>query len=76
VQLEFPLNSLMSSTNWKETDNLRRANNRTIASSVCQDKDRKFLDSTFVKFVAFEQIVELFYSKIFTKPRSEYSKGQ
>ncbi|EAS03238.1 phosphate carrier protein (macronuclear) [Tetrahymena thermophila SB210] len=31
---------------------------------------------TIVKFVAFEQIVELFYSKVFTKPRSEYSKGQ
>ncbi|KAL4492005.1 hypothetical protein ABPG72_008426 [Tetrahymena utriculariae] len=31
---------------------------------------------TIVKFVAFEQIVELFYSKVFTKTKSEYSKGQ
>lgn len=30
---------------------------------------------TIVKFVAFEQIVLLFYSKIFTKPKSEYKKS-
>lgn len=29
-----------------------------------------------MKFVAFEQIVELFYSKLLTRPRNEYSKGQ
>ncbi|KAL4492006.1 hypothetical protein ABPG72_008427 [Tetrahymena utriculariae] len=31
---------------------------------------------TIVKFVSFEQIVELFYSKVFTRPRNQYSKGQ
>jgi solute carrier family 25 phosphate transporter 3 len=31
---------------------------------------------TVVKFVAFEKIVNTFYTKIFTKPKSEYSKGQ
>jgi len=30
---------------------------------------------TIVKFVAFEKIVQAFYSKVFTKPKSEYSKG-
>jgi len=30
---------------------------------------------TVVKFVAFEKIVNAFYSNIFTKPKSEYSKG-
>jgi len=30
---------------------------------------------TIVKFVAFEKIVAAFYSKVFTKPKSEYSKG-
>lgn len=30
---------------------------------------------TVVKFVAFEAIVEQFYSKLLTKPKSEYSKG-
>lgn len=31
---------------------------------------------TVVKFVAFERTVEAFYSKVFTKPKSEYSKTQ
>jgi len=31
---------------------------------------------TIVKFFAFEQFVEFFYSKVFTKPRNEYSKSQ
>jgi solute carrier family 25 phosphate transporter 3 len=30
---------------------------------------------TIVKFVAFEKIVAQFYAKVFTKPKSEYSKG-
>jgi solute carrier family 25 phosphate transporter 3 len=30
---------------------------------------------TIVKFVAFEKIVQQFYTKVFTKPKSEYSKG-
>ena len=30
---------------------------------------------TIVKFVAFEKIVAYFYANIFTKPKSEYSKG-
>lgn len=30
---------------------------------------------TVMKFVAFEKTVELFYKKVFTKPKSEYSKG-
>jgi solute carrier family 25 phosphate transporter 3 len=30
---------------------------------------------TVVKFVAFEKFVQLFYSKVFTKPKSEYGKG-
>ena len=30
---------------------------------------------TIVKFVAFEKIVGQFYAKVFTKPKSEYSKG-
>lgn len=30
---------------------------------------------TIVKFVAFEQFVELFYAKVFTRPKNEYSKG-
>jgi len=29
---------------------------------------------TIVKFVAFEQIVETFYAKVWTRPRNEYSK--
>lgn len=31
---------------------------------------------TVVKFVAFERIVQMFYKNIFTRPKSEYSKGQ
>lgn len=31
---------------------------------------------TIVKFVAFEKIVAAFYRNVFTKPKSEYSKGQ
>jgi len=31
---------------------------------------------TVVKFVAFERVVQMFYSKIFTQPKSSYSKGQ
>ena len=30
---------------------------------------------TIVKFVAFEKFVQLFYSKVFTKPKAEYGKG-
>jgi solute carrier family 25 phosphate transporter 3 len=30
---------------------------------------------TVVKFVAFERIVQMFYKNVFTKPKSEYSKG-
>ena len=30
---------------------------------------------TIVKFVAFEKIVAYFYANVFTKPKSEYSKG-
>jgi len=30
---------------------------------------------TIVKFVAFEKIVQYFYSNVFTKPKSEYSKS-
>jgi solute carrier family 25 phosphate transporter 3 len=30
---------------------------------------------TIVKFVAFEKFVNLFYSKVFTKPKAEYGKG-
>merc|ERR1740123_46900 len=30
---------------------------------------------TIVKFVAFEKIVTAFYTNVFTKPKSEYSKG-
>ena len=30
---------------------------------------------TIVKFVAFEKIVQMFYTKYFTRPKSEYSKG-
>ena len=30
---------------------------------------------TIIKFVAFEETVSLFYRKIFTKPKNEYSKG-
>uniref|UniRef100_A0A7S3IVF3 Mitochondrial phosphate carrier protein n=1 Tax=Strombidium inclinatum TaxID=197538 RepID=A0A7S3IVF3_9SPIT len=30
---------------------------------------------TIVKFVAFEKIVQQFYKKVFTKPKSEYSKS-
>jgi solute carrier family 25 (mitochondrial phosphate transporter), member 3 len=30
---------------------------------------------TIVKFVAFEKIVQYFYANVFTKPKSEYSKG-
>lgn len=30
---------------------------------------------TIVKFVAFEQIVTLFYDHVFTKPKNQYSKG-
>jgi len=30
---------------------------------------------TIVKFVAFEQVVELFYRHVFTKPKNEYSKS-
>jgi solute carrier family 25 phosphate transporter 3 len=30
---------------------------------------------TIVKFVAFEKIVQMFYSKVFTKPKNEYSKS-
>lgn len=30
---------------------------------------------TIMKFVAFERTVEFFYSRIFTKPKNEYSKG-
>ena len=30
---------------------------------------------TIVKFVAFEKIVQYFYTNYFTKPKNEYSKG-
>lgn len=31
---------------------------------------------TIVKFVAFEKIVEMFYTYLLTKPKNEYSKGK
>jgi len=31
---------------------------------------------TVVKFVAFERVVQMFYSKVFTKPKASYSKMQ